>query len=66
LDGHSNTSLILQKGIDGVGRKILIAKRKVLNGKHIQKTGFKGIQPTPGEAQNTVTMAKYLKRLVQY
>jgi len=32
----------------------------------IQKTGFKGIPPTPGEAQHTVTMAKYLKRLVQY
>jgi hypothetical protein len=32
----------------------------------IQKTGFKGIPPTPGEAQNTVTMAKYIKRLVQY
>ena len=32
----------------------------------IKKTGFKGIPPTPGEAQNTVTMAKYLKRIVQY
>jgi hypothetical protein len=32
----------------------------------IQKTGFKGIPPTPGEALNTVTMAKYIKRLVQY
>jgi hypothetical protein len=32
----------------------------------IKKTGFKGIPPTPGEAQNTVTMAKYLKRLVKY
>ena len=32
----------------------------------IKKTGFKGIPPTPGEARNTVTMAKYIKRLVQY
>ena len=32
----------------------------------IQKTGFKGVPPTPGEAHNTVTMAKYIKRLVQY
>lgn len=32
----------------------------------IKKTGFKGIPPTPGEAQHTVTMAKYIKRLVQY
>jgi site-specific recombinase XerD len=39
--------------------------RKILT-EFIQKTGFKGIPPTPGEAQNTVTMAKYLKRLVQY
>ena len=39
--------------------------RKIL-ADFIQKTGFKGIPPTPGEAQNTVTMAKYLKRLVQY
>jgi len=39
--------------------------RKVL-ADFIQKTGFKGIPPTPGEVQNTVTMAKYLKKLVQY
>jgi len=39
--------------------------RKIL-ADFIQKTGFKGIPPTPGEAQNTVTMAKYIKRLVQY
>ena len=32
----------------------------------IEKTGFKGIPPTPGEAQNTVAMAKYIKRLVEY
>ena len=39
--------------------------RKILSD-FIQKTGFKGIPPTPGEAQHTVTMAKYLKRLVEY
>jgi hypothetical protein len=39
--------------------------RKIL-ADYIRKTGFKGIPPTPGEAQHTVTMAKYLKRLVQY
>jgi hypothetical protein len=39
--------------------------RKILSD-YIQKTGFKGIPPTPGEAQHTVTMARYLKRLVQY
>jgi hypothetical protein len=39
--------------------------RKLLT-EFIQKTGFKGIPPTPGEARNTVTMAKYIKRLVQY
>jgi len=39
--------------------------RKIL-ADFIQKTGFKGIPSTPGEAENTVSMAKYLKRLVQY
>ena len=39
--------------------------RKIL-ADFIQKTGFKGITPTPGEAKNTVAMAKYLKRLVEY
>ena len=39
--------------------------RKIL-ADFIQKTGFKGIPPTPGEAKNTVIMAKYIKRLVQY
>ena len=33
---------------------------------YIRKTGFKGIPPTPGEAEPTVTMAKYLKRIVEY
>ena len=32
----------------------------------IRRTGFQGIPPTPGEARHTVTMAKYLKRLVEY
>jgi hypothetical protein len=27
----------------------------------IKKTNLKGIPPTPGEAENTVTMVKYLK-----
>jgi len=39
--------------------------RKIL-AEFIKKTGFKGIPPTPGEAKNTVNMAKYIKRLVQY
>ena len=32
----------------------------------IKKTGFKGIPPTPKEAQHTVDMAKYLKKYVEY
>ena len=32
----------------------------------IRKTGFKGIPPTLGEAQNTVEMARYLQRIVKY
>ena len=29
----------------------------------IKKTGFRGTPPTPGEAKNSVPMAKYIKRL---
>jgi hypothetical protein len=32
----------------------------------IKKTGFKGIPPTPKEAEHTVTLAKYLKKYVEY
>jgi len=33
---------------------------------YIEKTGFNGIPPTPGEAKHTVTMARHIKRIVQY
>ncbi len=39
--------------------------REILAG-YIEKTGFKGVVPTPGEARNTVEMARYLKRKVLY
>ena len=32
----------------------------------IKKTGFRGIVPTAGKAQNTVSMARYLIRKVRY
>ena len=33
---------------------------------YIEKSGFKGIPPTPAEAKHTVTLAKYLKKYVEY
>ena len=39
--------------------------RKITD-EHIQKTGFKGMAPTKKEAEHTVTMAKYLKKHVEY
>jgi hypothetical protein len=32
----------------------------------IQRTHFNGIPPTPGEAEHTIAMAKYLKTKVEY
>jgi hypothetical protein len=32
----------------------------------IKKTDFKGIPPTPKEAEHTVALAKYLKKYVEY
>ena len=33
---------------------------------YINKSNFKGFPPTPKEAENTVNMAKYLKKYVEY
>ena len=43
-----------------------LAKEGFKTAKEMLYAGFKGIPPTPGEAQDTVTMAKYIKRLVEY
>ena len=37
-----------------------------ISAEFIKKTGFEGIPPTPKEAENTVTLAKYLKKYVEY
>jgi hypothetical protein len=37
-----------------------------ISAEYIKKTSFKGIPPTPKEAEHTVTMAKYLKKYVEY
>ena len=36
-----------------------------ISANYIKKTNFKGIPPTPKEAENTVIMAKYLKKFVE-
>ena len=37
-----------------------------ISAEYIQKISFKGIPPTQKEAEHTVTMAKYLKKYVEY
>ncbi len=70
IGGHKKirARLYHEAGFDTIGKMAACDSeqmRKIL-ADFIQKTGFKGIPPTPGEAKNTVTMAKYIKRLVQY
>jgi len=70
IGGHKKirARLYHEAGLDTIDKMAVCDSeelRKIL-ADFIQKTGFKGIPPTPGEAQNTVTMSKYLKRLVQY
>jgi hypothetical protein len=70
IGGHKKVraSLYHEAGLDTIDKMAACNSeeiRKIL-AHFIQKTGIKGIPPTPGEAQHTVTMAKYLKRLVQY
>ncbi len=37
-----------------------------ISANYIKKVNFKGIPPTPKEAEHTVNMAKYLKKFVEY
>ena len=37
-----------------------------ISAEYIKKTSFKGIPPTPKEAEHTVNMATYLKKYVEY
>ena len=70
IGGHKKirARLYHEAGLDTIDKMAACDSEEMRNllANFIQKTGFKGIPPTPGEAQNTVTMAKYIKRLVQY
>ena len=70
IGGHKKVRARLyhEAGLDTIDKMAACDSGEIrkLLADYIQKTGFKGIPPTPGEAQNTVAMAKYLKRLVQY
>lgn len=70
IGGHKKVRARLyhEAGLDTIDKMAACDSEEMRNllADFIRKTGFKGIPPTPGEAQNTVTMAKYLKRLVQY
>ena len=70
IGGHKKirARLYHEAGLDTIDKMAAcdsVKIRKILTD-YIKKSGFKGIPPTPGEAHNTATMAKYLKRLVQY
>ena len=70
IGGHKKVRARLyhEAGLDTIDKMAACDSEKIrkILADFIQNTDFKGIPPTPGEAQNTVAMAKYLKRLVQY
>jgi hypothetical protein len=70
IGGHKNVRARLyhDAGLDTIDKMAACDSEKIRNilTDYIKKTGFKGVPPTPGEAQHTVTMAKYIKRIVQY
>ena len=60
--------LYYEAGLDTLAKMATCDTEKLIkiSAKFIKKTGFKGIPPTPKEAENTVTLAKYLKKYVEY
>ena len=60
--------LYFEAGLDTLAKMATCDTEKLIkiSADFIKKTGFKGIPPTPKEAENTVTLAKYLKKYVEY
>jgi hypothetical protein len=60
--------LYYEAGLDTLAKMATCDTEKLIkiSAEFIKKTGFKGIPPTPKEAENTVTLAKYLKKYVEY
>jgi hypothetical protein len=60
--------LYYECGLDTLAKMATYDPEKLIkiSAEFIKKTGFKGIPPTPKEAEHTVTLAKYLKKYVEY
>jgi hypothetical protein len=60
--------LYYEAGFDTLAKMAICDPEKLIkiSAEFIKKTGFKGIPPTPKEAEHTVTLAKYLKKYVEY
>ena len=60
--------LYYESGLDTL-EKIAVCDAKELrkiSAKYLKKVHFNGVPPTPKEAEHTVTMAKYLRKYVEY
>ncbi|MGD9305410.1 MAG: DUF4332 domain-containing protein, partial [Desulfobacterales bacterium] len=60
--------LYYEAGLDTLAKMANCDTEKLIkiSAEFIKKSGFKGIPPTPKEAEHTVTLAKYLKKYVEY
>jgi hypothetical protein len=60
--------LYYEAGLDTLAKMATCDTEKLIkiSADFIKKTGFKGIPPTPKEAEYTVILAKYLKKYVEY
>ena len=60
--------LYYEAGLDTLEKMAVCNSEEIrrISADYIEKSGFKGIPPTPGEAKHTVTLAKYLKKYVEY
>ena len=60
--------LYYEAGLDTLEKMIVCDTEELrkISAEYIKKTSFKGVPPTKKEAEHTVTMAKYLKKYVEY
>jgi hypothetical protein len=60
--------LYYKAGLDTLEKMAVCESEELrkISAEYIKKTSFKGVPPTTKEAEHTVTMAKYLKKYVEY
>jgi hypothetical protein len=60
--------LYYEAGLDTLEKMAVCDTEELIkiSAEYIKRTGFKGFPPTKKEAEHTVTMAKYLKKYVEY